>query len=54
MEHTAENIKKVVTEILLEYNIVEKVIAATTDNCTNVVKAIELLEFFICLVYDTL
>jgi len=46
MEHTAENIKKVVTDILLEYGIEEKVIAATTDNGTNVVKAIELLEFF--------
>ena len=47
MEHTAENIKKVVTDILLEYGIEEKVIAATTDNGTNIVKAIsELLEFF--------
>ena len=45
MEHTAGNIKKVVTDILFDYGIVEKVIAATTDNGTNIVKAIELLEF---------
>jgi len=50
MEHTAENIKKVVTDILFDYGNIEKFIAVTTDtvttdNSTNVVKAIELLEF---------
>ena len=45
MEHTAENIGRVVTDILLEYDISEKVIAATTDNGTNVIKAVDQLNF---------
>ena len=45
MEHTAENIGRVVTGILLEYDISEKVIAATTDNGTNVIKAVDQLNF---------
>ena len=45
MEHTAENIGRVITDILLEYDISEKVIAATTDNGTNIIKAVNQLNF---------
>ena len=40
MEHTAENIGEVITDVLFEYDISEKIIAATTDNGTNVIKAV--------------
>ena len=45
MEHTAENIGKVMTDVLFEYDISEKIIAATTDNGTNVIKAVNQLKF---------
>ena len=45
MEHTAENIGKVMTDVLFEYDISEKIIAATTDNGTNVIKAVNQLNF---------
>ena len=41
MEHTAENIGKVITDVLFEYDISEKINATTTDNGTNVIKAID-------------
>ena len=45
MEHTAENIGKVITDVLFEYDISEKIISATTDNGTNVIKSIDQLNF---------
>ena len=45
MEHTAENIGKVITDVLFEYDISEKIIATTTDNGTNVIKAVDQLNF---------
>ena len=44
MQHTAENIGKVITDVLFEY-ISEKIIAANTDNGTNVIKAVDQLNF---------
>jgi len=44
MEHTAENIKRIAIDILFEYGIMEKVIAATTDNGSNIVKVMEFLH----------
>ena len=45
MEHTVENIGKVITEVLFEYDNSEKIIAPTTDNSTNVIKAVDQLNF---------
>lgn len=42
--HTAENIKDYLVNLLELYNIEKKIVSITTDNASNMIKAVELLN----------